>query len=744
MLLIGMGNIVGQTTVTIKKSEQIRNINSKEYYIHRIEKDHTLYALSKLYNVSIEEIKFENPSAKNGLYIDQELKIPVKSREVLVRESYQSGNHEFFYHIIRNGENYARIASIYSITPDVLKASNPNLSEPLRAGQYLKIPVESKVGVVEEPIKIETLPATIEKVPNKPKVQEINYTSQPGDNLYRLALKFHVSIDEIKKLNPGLREYFYVGKEVRIPQVKNKSDYINHRVLKKEKLSNIAKYYELSYSSVLQLNPSTRNRAQAGQIIKIPAPYKMEDELAAVVVVPEEIVAEAPINRDSLRCFADENNKLKRYNVALMMPFYLEEIDSVQFNPEQPQLDYNSFRFLSFYYGTLLAIDSLEKQGLQIDLHVYDVDEDVSKAIKVINEKELREMDLIIGPFFYSAFQSVAAFAKNYRIPIVNPLSGRSEVVDNNPSIFKIQPSDRYQTEDLRKFAEQYHKNSKFFLIDNHKNLMNNSLAEYASALNEVIEAEIKIPNLDIYNLAVEKAAADTALLSAMLYNETITDSALMKPVLHPGITIEGRILSTEDIKSNIEDTTIFNNEIVFMKYEIDSLNPFKNEATVFRNNVVIVNTDDNVFALNVLTELNILRDTFPITVIGLPNWEVFRNMDKGLYENLNLHYLSSTFVEYSDRNLISFIKRYRQKYLSEPDNYAFAGFDISWYFLNALMNFGEDFEDCLQFYRPKLMRPEFMFRHNNRRDGYENTRWQLLKFHNYQLQKVNLETTSN
>ena len=66
-------------------------------------------------------------------------------------------------------------------------------------------------------------------------------------------------------------------------------------------------------------------------------------------------------------------------------------------------------------------------------------------------------------------------------------------------------------------------------------------------------------------------------------------------------------------------------------------------------------NSDDNVFALNVLTELNILRDTIPSTVIGLPNWENFDNMDNEIFKNLNLHYFSSSYVNYADNNGCSF-----------------------------------------------------------------------------------------
>lgn len=686
---LSIGQLIGQTPITISKSEQIRIINSKEYYVHVVQKDHTLYSISKAYGLSMDEIKFENPSSRNGLSIDQELYIPVKSRDAIVRESYQNGNYDFFYHIVKKGEDFDRIASIYSVQQTSLKTLNSKLSEPLKTGQYLKIPIETKAEIIDRSATDNPMPALTPQ--EKPEPKQVVYTAQQGDNLYLLALKFHVSIDEIKQLNPGLKEYFYVGKEIRIPAPKNKQNFINHRVLKKERLSNIAKYYNLSYSSVLQMNPRTRNRASVGQIIKIPAPYKIELEPQAEVEIPKEIEVEIPINRDSMRCFSDESNQLKRYKVALMIPLYLEEIDSVSFNPDRPiseQIEINSLRYLNFYYGSLMAIDSLKKQGLKIDLHVYDVDADMSKAIKVINEYELREMDLIIGPFFYSAFQTVAAFAKNYRIPIVNPFSGRSEVVDFNPNVFKVQPSNRYQIEDVQKLVAQYHKNSKIFMVNHHTNLMNDPLNEYANKLKDVIDTEFKVPNLDIYNLEVEKAAADTALVSAVLYNESVTDSALMKPVMHSNITIEGKALLVDSIKYNMFDTTLFENEVISIYFDVDSLNPFKNQASVFRNNVVIVNSDDNVFALNVLTELNILRDTFPISVIGIPNWEIFENMDNRIYENLNLYFLSSAFVDYNDSDVKAFVSKYRQTFLSEPDNLAFTGFDISWYFFKCADEF--------------------------------------------------------
>ena len=730
LFTVGIGHSFGQQPVVIHKSEIIKTINGKQFYIHRVEHGQTLYSLSKGYDVSMDEIIFENPSAKNSLTIGQELKIPVKSRGTIVLESNTNGKTEFFYHITKQGEDFKKIASIYSVSVEELKLSNKTLSEPLKTGQYIKIPVDSKSKDLKDSVKNTPSPGSAAK--EKIEDQNIKYISQSGDNLYRLAIKFRVSIAEIKKINLGLGDQFPAGKTILIPQKKNDVSYIYHKVTEKERLSKIADFYDVSYESVQKLNPNARNRVQSGQSIKIPIPYESVAPNVEEVLVPEEVVAETTRNRDSLKCYADSRNQLKTYKVALMIPLYLEETETLQFDSEnlQSQLQQlsesskNPFRFIQFYYGALMAIDSLKSKGLKIDLYVYDVDEDIAKAIKVFQQEELRNMDLIIGPFFTDIFGYASTFAKNFHIPIINPLSKRSDIIDNNAQVFKYQPTNIYQIENVKNLVNQHYKDAKIFLIDHQPNQINNLLTEYATSLKEVVPNDYKVSNADIYNLAIEKVSDDASIEEKKVY---------------PFISIEGMRYSTKTLPFSLEDSTLVPNVITTIHYGIDSLKPFEKQASVFRNNVVIVNSEDNVFVLDVLTKLNILCDTFPVTIIGIPNWEIFENMDNEIYKNLNVHYLSSSFVDYKDRNVISFVRRFRDEFLSEPENYAFIGFDISWYFLNALMKFGTDFEDCIQYYNPKLIGPAIKFRKNNRTDGYENTDWQIIKFNNYLLQKVTL-----
>ena len=130
--------------VDIKKSNEVVVFNGKEYYIHIVEKGHTLYSLTRVYEIPMEEIIFENPSAKIQLSIGQELKIPVTSRDKAVKQSLRSDDDEFFYHVVKRDETMRSIASVYLISRRDLERSNTDLFDPLKTGQYIKIPVAAK------------------------------------------------------------------------------------------------------------------------------------------------------------------------------------------------------------------------------------------------------------------------------------------------------------------------------------------------------------------------------------------------------------------------------------------------------------------------------------------------------------------------------------------------------------------------------------------------------------------------
>ncbi len=76
---------------------------------------------------------------------------------------------------------------------------------------------------------------------------------------------------------------------------------------------------------------------------------------------------------------------------------------------------------------------------VNVKVYVYDVDNQVSKTIKVLQKPELTKMDLIIGPFYKRNFKLVSHFAKMFDIKIVNPLSRRNEILTHD-NLIKVKP----------------------------------------------------------------------------------------------------------------------------------------------------------------------------------------------------------------------------------------------------------------------------------------------------------------
>ena len=52
--------------------------------------------------------------------------------------------------------------------------------------------------------------------------------------------------------------------------------------------------------------------------------------------------------------------------------------------------------------------------------------------------------------------------------------------------------------------------------------------------------------------------------------------------------------------------------------------------------------------------------------------------------------------IDYKDKDVIEFIKKYRAKYHTEPTDFSFRGYDCFFYFLNGLKELGPDFIPCI------------------------------------------------
>ena len=98
--------------------------------------------------------------------------------------------------------------------------------------------------------------------------------------------------------------------------------------------------------------------------------------------------------------------------------------------------------------------------------------------------------------------------------------------------------------------------------------------------------------------------------------------------------------------------------------------------------------------------------------------------------------FYSSFWVDYNDPKIEQFMTRFRNNFYSEPTttskagmNYGIIGYDMTFYFLNALRTYGPRFILELDDYQPRMVQGPFTFERLSRRGGFENTHIDFYRF---------------
>lgn len=105
--------------------------------MYKVKKGDTVFSLSKMFDVSQDEFYIANPMVQtDGLAVDSYIKIPVKGK---ITGTIQDG---FIEHTVKQGETIYSISRLYKVSFDDLLKYNPELSEGLKAGMVLKIPLQ--------------------------------------------------------------------------------------------------------------------------------------------------------------------------------------------------------------------------------------------------------------------------------------------------------------------------------------------------------------------------------------------------------------------------------------------------------------------------------------------------------------------------------------------------------------------------------------------------------------------------
>lgn len=195
---------------TATKSSNIQTINGKKFYLHKVEKGQSLYAISKLYETDLNAIVIENPEAIDGIKPDQELKVPYG--KIKTDEFSQADYEKYQIHKVVKGETLYSISKKYNVTEESISVLNPLAKNGLKEGQQLKI-VERKKQVeqVNTPI---SLPSDAFEM----------YKMEKGETVYAITKKFGMSSDDFYLWNPDAKNGVKVDQMVRVREKKPTKD----------------------------------------------------------------------------------------------------------------------------------------------------------------------------------------------------------------------------------------------------------------------------------------------------------------------------------------------------------------------------------------------------------------------------------------------------------------------------------------------------------------------------------------
>ena len=354
---------------------------------------------------------------------------------------------KYYQYTLQEGQTLSQLQALLKQDADHLLAVNPGLERGIVAGQVINVPVQRG---------------------------QLSHKVAPQQTLYAISRIYEVSVDSLMKWNPNAKNGLKVGQAIivkgavlpltpdGIQQVaitaapdssfphKLTDTLIKHTVLEKENLYAISKRYMVSVDTLLALNKMSSSRVSPGQQILVPI-QPLKKPGVPIQAVP---TAQKPPLKAS---FEFPVAQKAHYNIAVFLPFALDSGAN--------QNRFVAAAALDFYMGLKMALDSLRNIGLSADIHVYD-DNCIKPSLEaLLQDPELRQMDLIFSPLQEKQAKLVAQFAKTQGIPVVFPVQMSNELLELSPEFIAYTTPDALLVENLAAHLHQHYQNATVVLI---------------------------------------------------------------------------------------------------------------------------------------------------------------------------------------------------------------------------------------------------------------------------------------
>jgi hypothetical protein len=210
-------------------------------------------------------------------------------------------------------------------------------------------------------------------------------------------------------------------------------EYYKYEIVKHESIYSICKTFKVSEAELLSMNPFIVNGLEVGQTLLIP------------VITSEESKENKKSDADNgMQLVNDENLKTlpaKLPRITVLLPF--TPSDKVGANE----------RYLEFYEGFLLAVDSLKSLGLSFEVQAIDVGFQAEGINNAINSGALDQTDYCIGGISNEQIAVLTDWSRNKNKYLILPFSSKNAAIENNPFIYQTNTPYSYIYKRLSDYA---------------------------------------------------------------------------------------------------------------------------------------------------------------------------------------------------------------------------------------------------------------------------------------------------
>ena len=467
---------------------------------------------------------------------------------------------------------------------------------------------------------------------------------QKGQTLYGLAKQYRLTVERLVEDNPGTENGIRIGQQLKI--YAGQAEVVQkHVVSKGESLYKISKMYGVTVAQLTAWNSGLTERLDIGQEIivrksvatvapKPQQPVVRREPVTAQPVEPERVpqvetvVEKTESHVDDTKQVISVAERKQVYNVFLLLPLYTQE--GLQEDDGQKVETLEAYeRIKSFDF-----IQFYEAAMLAVeDIAAQDVK--VNFYVKDVNERNNAELGRWIAEGVFADADLIIGpfFRENFRTMLSYAQNHHIMII--NP--FTVAP--------VETSAQLFRTMATF----GHQAV---NLAEYIRQ--RYSKAQV---------LLLNNGGSDSRRIS-------VYHSSMMKALQdNPGISVK---------------------EVNYKSGGVAAVQASLNPTC---ENFVVAFFDGEITVTHFIQSMN-RKELDNVTLVTSSDWRKYDKIETEYYSRLKTHYIDQFFVDYSDPEVIRFIDRFRERYNLEPtlDHFAFQGYDITRFFLTALIQYGNGF----------------------------------------------------